>query len=91
MIEVRSQGGDTFEVIVDHGARTTHTVIVDPDYRDRLTGGQGDGEALIRASFEFLLEREPNTSILSHFELPVIAGYFPEYEQTMRARFGAGG
>lgn len=89
MIEVRARGGDTFEVTVEEGSRTTHTVTVDPQYRERLTGGQGEAEALVRASFEFLLEREPNTSILSRFDLPVIARYFPEYEQTMRRRFGA--
>jgi len=36
---------------------------------------------LLRASFEFLLAREPNTSILRRFDLPVIGHYFPEYEQ----------
>jgi hypothetical protein len=30
-------------------------------------------------SFKFLLDREPNTSILLSFEIMVIAGYFPEY------------
>lgn len=88
MIRIRAQDDRTFEVVVDQGSQTTHTVTVDPDYRDRLTGGKGDGETLVRASFEFLLEREPNTSILGRFELPVIAGYFPEYEQEMRRRFG---
>lgn len=91
MIEVHARGGDAYEVVVEQGGRTTHTVTVAPDYRDRLTGGQADAEALVRASFEFLLEREPNTSILARFDLPVIASYFPEYESTMRERFAAAG
>ena len=35
---------------------------------------------LIELSFEFLLKREPNTSILPAFELSIINNYFPEFE-----------
>jgi len=38
---------------------------------------------LVEKSFEFLLDRESNTSILRSFELPVIGQYFPEYETTI--------
>jgi hypothetical protein len=38
----------------------------------------------VEKSFEFLLDREPNTSILRTFDLPVIQRYFPEYERTIR-------
>jgi hypothetical protein len=41
-------------------------------------------EKLVEKSFEFLLEREPNTSILRSFDLPAIQRYFPEYERTIR-------
>jgi hypothetical protein len=44
-------------------------------------------EALVRASFEFLLERESVSSILPSFELTVIERYFPEWRATMRRRF----
>ena len=43
-----------------------------------------DPEDLVRRSFEFLLEREPRTSILREFDLPVIGRYFPEYEREIR-------
>ncbi|HKE87714.1 MAG TPA: hypothetical protein VKB50_28365 [Vicinamibacterales bacterium] len=43
-------------------------------------------ERLIEASFEFLLEREPASSILSTFALPVIERYFPEYPAEIRKR-----
>jgi hypothetical protein len=33
----------------------------------------------VQSSFEFLLEREPPSSILKTFELSVIERYFPEY------------
>jgi hypothetical protein len=40
-------------------------------------------DLLVSRSFDFLLEREVNTSILRRFDLPVIAHYFPEYERTI--------
>jgi len=38
------------------------------------------------ARFKFLLEREPNTSILSEFDITVIKRYFPEYEKEIKQR-----
>lgn len=46
-----------------------------------------DTASLVRASFEFLLEREPVGSILSRFELAEIGSYFPEWPTEMRRRF----
>jgi hypothetical protein len=86
MIEVRKLDETRYEVTIRAGTTTTHTVSVDPAYYQRLTGGQVSPERLVEASFEFLLEREPNTSILRQFELPVINRYFPEYENTIRQR-----
>ena len=51
------------------------------DYHVKLTQGCATPEQLAEASFRFLLEREPKESILRSFEMPVIARYFPEYEQ----------
>jgi hypothetical protein len=62
---------------------TTHSVTVSPSYYEKLTDGQMTAETLVKKSFEFLLERESNTSILSSFDLPVIGQYFPEYERTI--------
>jgi hypothetical protein len=45
-------------------------------------------EAVVRESFAFLLEREPNTSILGEFSLDVISRYFPEYSQELPRRLG---
>jgi len=50
----------------------------------RLAPGADHPVDLVRRSFEFLLAREPKESILSSFELPVIARYFPEYEREIR-------
>jgi hypothetical protein len=84
MIKVEKTDETTFKVTVDDRTVTTHTVTVDPAYHKRLTGGSATPETLVRKSFEFLLDRESNTSILSEFDLPVIGRYFPEYETTIR-------
>lgn len=87
-LTITAHDARTFEVTVPGRSTTTHTVTVDSDYAARLTGGRIPTEELVRRSFAFLLEREPNTSILRSFELPVIARYFPEYEATIRAGLG---
>jgi hypothetical protein len=74
----------TFKVTVSARTATTHMVTVAPDYWQKLTGGKISVEKLVEQSFQFLLEREPNTSILRAFELPTIQRYFPEYEKTIR-------
>lgn len=81
MISVSKVDDRTFEVTVSDGQTTTHRVTVDPSYHQYLTGGKGTAEELVEKSFDFLLEREPNTSILPSFDLSVIAQYFPEYEE----------
>ncbi len=85
MIEVQRVSDTKFEVTVKSGSTTQHTVTVSDDYHQELTGGAVSKEDLLKRSFEFLLEREPNTAILRTFDLPVISNYFPEYEQTIKA------
>lgn len=63
-----------------------HLVRVSRADLERLAPGAADPDDLVRRSFEFLLEREPRTSILREFDLPVIARYFPEYEQQVARR-----
>lgn len=85
MIDVEKVDDRTFEVTVSGSTVTQHTVSVDPAYCRKLTQGRVGPEVLVEKSFEFLLEREGNTSILRTFELPVIGRYFPEYERTIRS------
>ena len=86
MIEVRHLSGDQYEVRVTDETPTTHQVTLNEADRVRLGGADIPGDALIAESFRFLLEREPNTSILRTFDLPVIGTYFPEYERDIRKR-----
>jgi hypothetical protein len=68
----------------DPGA-TTHEVTLDRMTLDDLAPG-ATPEALVEASFGFLLERESRESILRSFELPIIARYFAAYPDDIRAR-----
>jgi hypothetical protein len=87
-VTVKKLNDSSFEVTVEDRTTTTHTVTVDANYAAKLTGGKAPVEELISRSFDFLLEREPNTSILRRFDLPVIGRYFPEYERVIRGLFG---
>ncbi|MDZ7744228.1 MAG: hypothetical protein U5K77_00495 [Candidatus Saccharibacteria bacterium] len=58
------------------------------DYYRMLTESKIDPEQLVEKSFVFLLEREPASSILSEFDLPLISNYFPEYESTIKRMVG---
>ncbi len=80
-IDIKSLDTHSFEVRIQGQSATTHIVSVRPDYAEKLVGGKVPLESLIKKSFEFLLERESNTSILRSFDLSVIARYFPEYER----------
>jgi hypothetical protein len=82
-IRVATTGAGTYEVTVEGVSTTVHSVTLTSEYLLKLTGGQASAEMLIERSFEFLLERESNTSILRSFDLPVIQRYVPEYERTI--------
>ena len=85
MIKVQKIDDTTLKVTVAGASTTTHTVCVDPAYYEKLTAGRVSVETLVEKSFDFLLERESNTSILRNFDLPVIGHYFPEYERTIKS------
>jgi hypothetical protein len=78
------QTDGTFQVQTPAG--TSHDVSVPAGYPASLGCDHVTPEELVRASFEFLLEREPATSILRKFSLDVISQYFPGYPAQIRAR-----
>ena len=71
---------DVFKVTVSGSIATQHEVTVTDIAYQHLTSGRITKEELLDFSFKFLLDREPNTSILSQFDITVISQYFPEYE-----------
>jgi hypothetical protein len=76
---------DAFRVRVREGkGETTHRVTVKPADLARLAKTGETPEAFLVRCFEFLLEREPKESIMSSFDVMVIARYFPEFESTIR-------
>jgi hypothetical protein len=83
-IDVARTSASVYRVtIADRGTTTTHLVTVRPEDAERYAPGV-EVDRLVRASFEFLLEREPKESILARFELPVIERYFPDYPSAIR-------
>lgn len=89
MIAVEKIDDTTYRVTVKGQRTTIHDVGADAEYCEKLTGGHVPAKVLIEKSFEFLLERESNTSILRKFDLPVIGHYFPEYENVIRKMLGS--
>lgn len=87
MIKVKKTNTNQYQVTVSKQTETTHTVTLDDEYYQKLTSGSVAPEVLIKASFEFLLQREDNSSILRTFDLPVIQSYFADYEELMKKKF----
>jgi hypothetical protein len=88
-IAISPRGEREFLVeLSEGGLRTTHRVTAP----ERLGGGlelrREDLSEVVRRSFEFLLERESASSILSEFSLDDISRYFPEYEQELARQLG---
>lgn len=83
-ITVEREKGDRYRVTVaEAGSSSTHLVTAGAGAVARLAGGGAPTEALVEASFRFLLDREPKESILASFDLTAISRYFPEYESTI--------
>jgi len=82
----RKDDGWVCDVQVEaRGESSRHSVTVSAAELARWGGGEDEAavEDLVRRSFDFLLEREPPSSILRRFDLSVIQRYFPEYDQQM--------
>ena len=87
----RADGAFDVQVVGEGGTATRHVVTV-PAGMPAALGLDGlDIADLVRASFAFLLEHEPATSILRSFSLDVIGSYFPEYTREMTERLGRTG
>ena len=87
MIEVERTGDNDpfeFEVIVrEPNGESRHYVTMSRKTCERLTAGQHTPERCLEAAFQFLLDREPLEAILRRFDVTVISGYFPEFEQVL--------
>ena len=89
-ISIKKRTDDVFVVTVADGMTTTHTVTVTDQSLTDLTDNNVTKTQLLEFSFNFLLDREPNTSILSSFDINVISRYFSNYRDEVRRWCDAG-
>lgn len=83
-VRVKKEGAAYIaDVTVKDRAITAHRVRVSLPELDKY-GGRDDVAGLVRRSFEFLVAREPNTSILREFSLSTIERYYPEFVKEIR-------
>jgi len=76
-----------FGVEVTEGHEVTgHKVRLPPAFLDDLLLTEVDEEQIVRETFDFLLEREPATSILAEFSLDDVSRYFPEFAEELQRR-----
>lgn len=78
-IEVTETNPNSFSVTIQSAQTTVHQVSVQPEYAQQLTHGRINTHDLVKASMQYLLDRESNTSILRSFDLRIIERYFPDY------------
>ena len=81
---IEKRRDDVFEVTISDNKATTHTVTVTDKSLTDLTENNVTKTQLLEFSFSFLLDREPNTSILSSFDINIISKYFSDYRDEVR-------
>ena len=89
-ISINKQTDDVFVVAFADSIITTHAVTVTDQSLTDLTDSNVTKTPLLGFSFNFLLEREPNTSILLSFDVNVISKYFSDYRDEVRRWCDAG-
>ena len=87
MISVESIDNNSFKVSVTKDSSTEHIVLLSDRFHQDVTNNKLTKTELITHSFEFLLKRESNQSILKKFNLEVINQYFPEYIDEIKKSF----
>ena len=83
-ILIKKNDKNTFAVFIESSLNSNHIVTLNDDTYFEMTKGFKSKKELILFSFEFLLERENNTSILRNFNLETIQNYFPEYKNEIQ-------
>ena len=80
MTKISQLSNDIFEVVVVGDTTTCHEVIVTDKVLLELTNNLVSKKDLLDFSFNFLLRKEPNTSIMTSFEISIIGQFFTEYK-----------
>ena len=82
-VSINIVSNNEYEVTVKSKTVTTHLVTLLDEVHKNLTNEKVTKEELLNYSFKFPFDREPNTLILSFFELMVISRYFSDYEKSV--------
>ena len=85
MTKISQLGNDIFEVVVVGDTTTCHEVIVTDKVLLELTNNLVSKKDLLDFSFNFLLRKEQNTSIMTSFEISIIGQFFAEYKNEVRS------
>lgn len=91
-VHVMPQAPGVFHVQCQSDEETTsHFVTVPESLLDQIGLPRLDPMHLVEATFAYLLEREPSSSIWPEMDLGDLARFFPRYVAEMRDRLRAGG
>lgn len=80
MINILEIDRNNFEVEINSKDKTIHKVYFSDDFFKNYDKKFKSKKDIVFKSFQFLLKREKNTSILKTFNIQVIKNYFPEYK-----------
>ena len=83
-INIKELSPNVFDVTIYSNTETNHQVTITDNFITEYQIKNLTKKEIIEQSFIFLLEREPNTSILKKFDIEVIANYFPEYKKLFK-------
>ena len=86
MIAVNMVGANVYTVVVEGDQQTSHRVHMSQEFYRSLCGATVTHEYVLVQAFRFLLEQEPNTQILTEFDLTDISRYFPQFEAVLKDR-----
>ncbi|MFB6212768.1 MAG: hypothetical protein ABEI53_03075 [Candidatus Magasanikbacteria bacterium] len=76
--------GWQFTVYLEGEEGKKYSVFLEKKYYEKLAQDIADPEDLVEKSFEFLLDREPQSSILKEFSIKEINNYFGDYEEKIK-------
>ena len=83
-IDIKQDSDDIFIVTVSDKDSTSHNVKVTDKMLNEITNNRITKYSLIEFSFNYLLDRESSTSILSSFNIEVISRYFSDYREEVK-------
>lgn len=83
-INIKELSPNAFDVTIYSNSETNHQVTISDNFITEYQIKNLTKKEIIEQSFIFLLQREPNTSILRKFDIEVIANYFPEYKKLFK-------